>query len=352
VDQAVYFHAWAKIALESMREGEPGNWRAGHALVLTGPAGCGKSRLQENVITALLGSRQADPQKFLFGGDDFNGDVFCAEHLCLGEVPLPSQRTVDRTALAEKIKQVVANGAQRMRLMRTEPWTVYPFWRLTISLNDDPDKLRSLPLITSDFGDKVLIFHCNRVPLPMPTVSLAERKAFTDAMAAEVPGYAWWLLNVFEIPEELQFYPDGRDATRFGFREFHHPIIKGGLWDETPAAELMGLMDMAEFEVDGQRVRLWDLPSWAPVVAGQAGPGYVRGALWHERAEVLQGLLTGDGGYVCSVSKMAASLFRHSRCSTLLGRLAAEESLELRVQRGNTRHAKGWKIARPAGLAR
>lgn len=339
VDQSVFFYAWCKVALESLMRGKPGSWRAGHAMILAGPAGCGKSRLQENVITPLLGGRFADPQKFLFGTDEFNADVFAAEHLSMGEVPLPSQKTVDRTALAERIKQVVANAAQRMRLMRTEPWTVFPYWRLTISVNDDPDKLRSLPLITSDFADKVLIFHCAHRPLPLPTRSPEEQEVFRETLKGELPAFAHWLLNDFVIPKELEVYGDGRDATRFGFREWHHPIIKGGLFDDTPGAELMGLIDMATFEGDDgmKGLKLWDLPSWSKVEG-----------VWHERAEHLQMLLTGDGGYRSSVVVLAKRLFAHSRCSMLLSRLAAEPSLELRIQKADTRHAKGWKIARPS----
>ena len=338
VDQSVYFHAWAKIALESLMRGKPGCWRAGHAMILAGPAGCGKSRLQENVITPLLGGRFADPQKFLFGTDEFNADVFAAEHLSMGEVPLPSQKTVDRTALAERIKQVVANSAQRMRLMRTEPWTVFPYWRLTISVNDDPDKLRSLPLITQDFGDKVLIFHCAHRPLPMPTRTPEEQEAFRDQLKAELPGYAHWLLNEFVIPPELEVYPNGKDATRFGFREWHHPIIKGGLFDDTPAAELMQLIDMATFNTDKEDgLKLWAVPSWSKV-----------DGVFHDRAERLQMILTGEeAGVHSSVVVLAKRLFSHSRCSAMLSRLASEPSLELRVAKADTRHAKGWKVARP-----
>lgn len=349
IDQTPWFHSWCKVALESLMQGQPGHWRAGHAMILTGPAGCGKNRIQENLITPLLGGRYANPTKFLFDGDEFNGDVFAAEHLLLGEVPLPSQKSVDRNALAERIKQVVANSAQRMRLMRTEPWTVFPYWRLTISINDDPDKLRSLPLITSDFGDKVLIFHCASAPLPLlKGDSIPEQRLFRDTIAAEVPAYAQWLLNEWQVPEHLTMYDNGRSATRFGFREFHHPVIKGELFDDTPAAQLLTLIDLAEFTdvkgddfMSGPR-KLWQVPSAVDIEGRDAG------LLWHERAETLQQLLTGEGGCVSSVANLAKKLFQHNACSRLLGRLAADEVIgQERVAKADTRHWKGWRIARP-----
>jgi len=343
VDQTPWFYSWCKVALESLMRGQPGHWRAGHAVILTGPAGCGKNRIQEQVITPLLGGRAADPQKFLFDADEFNGDVFAAEHLMLSEVPVPSQRTVDRTQLAERIKQVVANPAQRARLMRAEPCTLSPYWRLTISVNDDPDKLRSLPLITSDFGDKVLIFHCKRAPLPIIEWDSEEsQRAFRDACTAEISAFAHWLLNEWEIPESLMTYEDGRPATRFGFREWHHPVIKGDLFADTPAAQLMQLIDDATFhslEWEGGR-KLWEMPC--------RGPRPDEARFWHDSAEELQLLLTGEKDYRCSVSSLAKKLFQHNQCGRMLGRLAAEDGIaDVRVMKRDTRFWKGWKIGPP-----
>lgn len=360
IDQSPYFHAWCKVSAEAIRYGEPGNWRAGHAIILAGPRGCGKNRLQEQVITPLLGGygRYADPGKFLFEADEFNGDVFSAEHLMLSEIPMPSQRTVDRTSLAEKIKQIVANPAQRMRLMRTEPCSVSPFWRLTISVNDDPDKLRSLPLITQDFGDKVLLLHCVKGPIPLIERNTIEaQKHFREVMAAELPGYLYWLLNEFEIPEAMLKYEDGTDATRFGFKEYHAPCIKEELFNDTPAAQLLSLIDSAVFTrgagapyddepseaVNG--ARLWDLVGDKEVVNTVTG---VRLKLWQGKAETLQMLLTNEGGYTCNVATMAKKLFQHNKCSSLLGRLYADEQFkDERVSKGDTNRWKGWIIGPP-----
>lgn len=346
-DQTPWFWSWCKIADDALRNGEPGHWRQGHALILAGPAGCGKNRIQENVITPLLGGREADPTKMLFDGDEFNGDAFAAEHLLLSEVPTPSQRTVDRTLLAERIKRTVAQSLQRMRLMRVEPWTVFPFWRLTISVNDDPDKLRSLPTITPDFEDKVLIFHCLHVPLPMPTTTIAEQRAFRERLKAQMPAFVWWLQNEWEVPEDLKTYQDGRDATRFGFREFHSPVVRGGLYEETPGAELLALIDQArfstigEFAEDGERVDLWDVPSWKS------------GRVWNERALTLQQLLCGQWpGWRSTVEDLAKAFFRHNNAARVLARLAEDEKHRRgRVTRCDERNMRGWLIRPPGNAA-
>jgi hypothetical protein len=345
IDQTDFFYSWCKVAYLALRDGRPGRRRPGHALIIAGPGGSGKSFLQNHIVTPILGGREADPLKFLFGSDDFNGDAFAAEHLCLAEVP-SSQKSIDRFALAETIKQIVANPLQRMRLMRTEPWSVHPFWRLTITLNDEPDKLRSLPTITEDYGDKVLIFHGKRFPMPMPTNTDEERIAFAEQVASELPAFIHWLVNEWEIPGGLLRYDDGRDATRFGFREYHHPIVRDGLFDETPQAELLMLIDTAEFTNEGRGgLKLWDLPSDRGHNAG------IEGKVWHGRALVLERILKGEGGYQCTVDTQVRELLRHNRLTTLLQRLNAHPDLGKgqRVDKAKTRDWQGWLIGRPTG---
>lgn len=351
IDQTPWFHCWCKVAIEALMRGKPGQWRAGHAMILLGPVGCGKNRLQENLITPLLGGRQANPKKFLFDGDEFNADVYRAEHLCMGEIPLPSQKMVDRTNLSERIKETVANAEQRMRLMRTEPSSVYPYWRLTISGNDDPDKLRNLPPLTGDYADKVLVFHCRRAPLPcFKSDSPEDQAAWRELILSEIPAYAHWLIHEFSIPDELLKYGDGRCATRFGFREFHHPVIKSAFYEDSPGAELLALIDAARFTgldkvdlVKREDVALWELPSNAP------NEGILQGLMWWERALKLQQLLTGETEYASSVATMAKKFFQHNNITRTLHRLGEDEKNgDQRVTKGDTRDWRGWKItARP-----
>lgn len=345
--QKDYMYAWLKVGAESVMLGTPGDWRPGHAIVLAGPKGSGKGFAQEFLVKPLFGGRMADPTKMLFGLDEFNADSFAAELLVLAEVPMPSQKMNDRTAFGEKIKQVVANTLQRMRLMRTEPWTVYPFWRLLISLNDHPDKLRNLPLITDDIADKIIILHVARAAMPMPTRTLGERAAFRDAVAAEMPHFLHWLLNDFVIPEDLLKYENGEDATRFGFREFHHPIIKSALFEDTADAQFLALIDLAEFTgADfGKPKKLWQLPHGKYNATKDADKGY--GSVWHQGANVLQQLLTGETDYGCSVATMAKKMFAHNSCARMLGRLEKDEQTMHRVEKGDVTAWRGWKIAHP-----
>ena len=70
---------------------------------------------------------------------------------------------------------------------------------------------------------------------------------------------------------------------------------------------------------------------------------------WHGKAETLQMLLTGEGGCHCNVATMAKKLFQHNKCSTLLGRLFADEHFrDIRVTKKDTSAWKGWLIVPPS----
>lgn len=352
IDQTPWFYAWLKVAYQSLVDGGPGNFQNGHAIIFAGPNGSAKGRLQHQIITGLLGGRSANAGPYLFSStESFNGDLFEGEHLCVEEVPAPSQKMSDRVLLSEKIKQIVANDIQRLRRMREDPLTVSPYWRMSISINDDPDKMRSLPLITPDFSDKVLMFYVSKQePLPMPTHTLDERRAFREAIANEMPAFAYWLMHEFEIPADLLKYPDGSDATRFGFKEFQHPMLVQELFEDTPHAELMMLIDTAEFQrstkhfdpdSEDEKLKLWQLESWV-----QKTNKKTEGLWWGGSLELEQ-ILKGEAGVQSSVAAAAKKLFAHNACSRLLSRLAKDRDTEQRVSKGDTKTAKGWKISRP-----
>jgi hypothetical protein len=108
--------------------------------------------------------------------------MFSAEHLMM-EDPASSTKTVDRVYFGEMLKQLVVNDTQRLHRKREDAMVVSPFFRTSISINDDPDKMRVLPLLTPDMKDKVNLFLVSSRPLPMPTTTLDERAEFRRVIA-------------------------------------------------------------------------------------------------------------------------------------------------------------------------
>lgn len=370
IDQTPWFWSLCKCWYRAFVQGSPEGWKQSHAVVFTGTHGCGKNLVQELILTPLIGGRFADPLKFLMDEDQFNGDMM-VEHWMLSEIP-SSQRTEDRVKFAERIKQIVANRTMRARLMRSEPSTIQPFVRLSISVNDDADTLRSLPVVSDGYGDKIIIFHCRKRKLPIlgdrdlkvaaegdddgwgedDDDSFEREREIRRVIAAEMSGFVHWLKHTWKIPDELVKPENENDnPTRFGFRSFHHPVIKQQLFDETPAAQLLRLIDMAEFRethTDEAPRKLWELEephNHKPLDSKNR---------WWGTAEYLQQLLTGETDLVCSVVAMGKKLFDKNKREAMLTKLAADEELGGAMGRvykddkaTRTRLWRGWWISAP-----
>ena len=354
VDQTVYFHSWMRVAYSSLMNGKPGSFKPGQVLVLAGPVNSGKSRLQVMIITPMLGGRSGDPTAYLMGEDGFNKDLVGSAHWQMEELPSSSWGASDKSKLSENLKRAAVNADKRMRLMRTDPRTVQPFVRVSLTINDDPDKMRAFPPLTPDFADKVIMLKVTKKPMPMPTETEADQEAFNAQVAAELPAYAWWLMNEFEIPEALKIDPStGERQTRFGFCSYHDPELVSQLQDDLPSTQLLRLIDLAWFEPKlGAKCRLWDL-KWPLNTSGhkERGGAWVNAPdVWRGGADDLEALLCGQNEDVTSsVAKAALRLLGKGGIPTMLSRL--KEDRFDRVAKADRGDSRGWAIAAPANAA-
>ena len=154
-DQRPYLYGWLKIGIEALRQGKT---RPGQALCFAGEADSGKSLVQ-GIITELLGGRAAKPYQFMTGGTDFNSDVFEAEHLMLDDESASTEIRA-RRAFGAQLKQITASRDQRCHAKHRAGVILTPFWRLTISVNDEPENLMVLPPIDSRAAQ---VFFCKFV---------------------------------------------------------------------------------------------------------------------------------------------------------------------------------------------
>ncbi len=230
---SVRFSCWLKIAYEALRAGQR---RPGQALILIGPPDCGKSRIQHQIITAILAGRAADPKSFFFGRTDFNAELVGAEHLLIEEVPSSSKHE-ERLFFGERIKEIVANDTARLHKKNRDAVTVSPFWRLSISLNDNREKLRCLPPLSDDLAEKIIMLTVR--PAPEFWERFADepdpRSAFREAIAAEMPAYAHYLLSL-AIPPELL-------ARRYGVASFIPEELGDDIFEGEPEHHLLLLIN-------------------------------------------------------------------------------------------------------------
>ena len=229
-DQLFYWHAWLKMGFEALAAGKR---KPGQAMILVGPAECGKSLLQD-IITAVLGGREGKPYKFMTDATRFNSNLAGTEHLRIGDEN-PHTDIRARRNFGAQLKNITVEESHQVEAKYRDALTLRPFWRLSISLNNEPENLLVLPPLDEHIMDKMIILKCTRREMPMPTATLEERGAFWQQLVDELPAYLDWLSD-FEIPAHLV-------SQRFGVQAFLHPAIKSELLTFEPPMVLLDLID-------------------------------------------------------------------------------------------------------------
>lgn len=313
--QRDYLLGWWKQAVEAVRSGQV---TASQMLTLAGPPGSGKSLTQE-LITATLGGRSAKPYLSMCGRTDFNADLFRAEHLVIDDEA--ENITIEkRRHFAASIKAICVNPEQHCHGKNKDGLTLTPVWRLSCSVNDDPERLQVLPPLDNDVADKIIILKVKAGAMPMPSGTPAARAAFWARLVGELPHFLAYLRS-WEIPAELR-------ADRYGMRHYHHPEVVEVLVNGAPEVRLQGLIDADYFRYPA------DLA------------GTCQREPWDAKAEEIERHLQRDDG---PVARQAGQLLRHhSHCGTYLGRLYKHQAGELgRISRRLVNGDTVWTIQPP-----
>ena len=146
-----------------------------------------------------------------------------------------------RRNIGVKIKEITANETQRCHFKYRSGITLRPFWRLTISLNDEPENLMILPPWDDSIEDKVIILKAESHEMGMPTATNDERATFWNALIDCLPAFVDFLFN-WEIPERLS-------SHRYGVTHFQHPGILEALGALAPEARFIELIDAEIFKL-------------------------------------------------------------------------------------------------------
>jgi hypothetical protein len=170
----------------------------GQAQVFIGPKNTGKTFIQEQVITAILGGREAEPYAYLSGDTRFCDDVMEAEHLKCSDAG--SRNADTRQIIASKLKELLYNTVRRAEGKNAKAVSVAGSSRLTISVNTDPEDLKMLPLSTDSIRDKMATFW---VKNPGCFPAFEDRAKYLAIIRSERPAFIQYLLD-FPIPKELQ----------------------------------------------------------------------------------------------------------------------------------------------------
>jgi hypothetical protein len=307
LDQRPYFYGWIKNALDSFCQRR---WKASQLLALAGAAKSGKS-LTQNLLTAMFGGRCAKPYQFMMGQTQFNSHMFGAEHLML-EDEAESVDIRSRRHFAANIKTILAGRDQNCHAKNREALILQPIWRMSLSLNDDPERLLVLPPFDTDVKDKIIALKVSKVPMPMPTGTVETDSAFWEQLVSELPAFLNFI-DHYQVPAHLQ-------DSRYGILAYQHPEIVERIQETTPEMKLLELIDQA----------LWY--------------GHVCPETWEGTAGNLERELTDDNS---QVSYEARRLLNWNQATgTYLARLrdSVAEHARGRVQ-SRTLHGRTiWKI--------
>lgn len=230
-DNVKIFYAWIKSALRSFYAGPP--FRPGQMLAIAGPAGCGKSLLQ-NLITEMLGGRAAKPYRYLTGETAFNSDLLQCEHLMV-EDEAASYDLRTRRHFGSQLKNMIVNEVQSLHRKGRDALSVTPFWRITITLNDEPENLMVLPPFDESLKDKIILLRASIPKFPYAADDMAKRKEFRERLSSELPAFLRWLQS-YRIPQNWI-------NQRFGVSAFHDPDLLTELEDLSPEVKLLSLID-------------------------------------------------------------------------------------------------------------
>lgn len=234
-EQLPYVFSWLKTALEDYRTGDPDAWRSSHLLCLVGPAAAGKSFFQ-TLFTELMGGGDAPPNDMLKGNDagKFNQDLANSPHWRMEDCQ-PIHKLSLRIAYSENVKHHCVTKMLSAHAKGRDKIQLPTFRRITISLNQEPEPMTNLPLLTESIRDKLLILQCSKTEL-LGNDYAANLARFRLEMAA----FRHWLLNVYRIPSELR-----EGGERMGFRHYVNPGIEELMEDTNPSKrfnELLGLI--------------------------------------------------------------------------------------------------------------
>lgn len=308
--QLPYLLGWMKFGYESL----VGVRRIGQALILVGEADSGKS-LTQKIITLLLGGRVGRPYSYMSGKTDFNYDLFGCEHLAIEDQKASTDYRT-RKQFGTALKDIVTVTEQRCHRKFADPITLAPFWRLSISLNDEPESLCVLPPLDKSIEDKVILLQANLRPMPMPTITTADYERFWSTLVSELPAFIHFLTNEWTMPAHLL---SGAGASRFGMAHYHNPLV---------------LQLINELEDEFKMLQLLDIVLWT-----DGKREVTETAEWFERK------LLGNGSPVKQEANRV--LWFAQACGKYFDRLS--KKYPHRVEKRRTKNHNLWTVRAPSG---
>ena len=131
-----------------------------------------------------------------------------------------------RRHFAANIKTILTGRDQNCHAKHREALILNPLWRMSLSLNDDPERLQVLPPLDIDVRDKIIVLKVIKARMTMSTGSPELDARFWNQLMLEMPAFLHHL-EQWQVPNELA-------DSRYGITPYQHPEIVEKLEQTTP----------------------------------------------------------------------------------------------------------------------
>ncbi len=189
----------------------------------------------------MLGGRVSSPYAYMSGKTDFNSEIFGCEHGLIGDQNHATDMR-SRRSFGAAIKELVVNKEQHIHGKGKVGITLYPFLRLTLTLNNNPEALLVLPPLDSDVKDKIILLQARPVEFPFPSDDFRDSQSYFAALCRELPAFLFGLRK-WRIPESIA-------DQRYGVVSFHDPELVEHVDELSPEFKLWQTIEQAIFDND------------------------------------------------------------------------------------------------------
>ena len=219
---------------------------SGHAVIIVGVAGRGKTLLSQFIMGELMGGAE-DASEFLSAKTNFNKSLSEAPVWAVDDT-VSATNFADHRKFVEMLKRLVANPRVGVEAKFADRVSIPWFGRIIITLNEDPNSLSMIPNLESSNRDKLMAFR----------IGDAARHEFmsNDKQEAlirkELPHFAKWLLEY-----EPSIGVVGN--ARYGVRSYFHPLIENSARDSSTRQGSTELLDifLKYFKESNPRTDYW-----------------------------------------------------------------------------------------------
>ena len=184
-EQTPYVYAWLQWAYLCY---ETRTLAPGQLFVMVGPQNCGKTLVQERIISRLLGSNTARPLDYLMGKTEFNADLIANASWGMSD-EISDMNWQQRKILTEGCKEAMVNTEKRLRGLYNNPCVVDMVPRISCAINWS--SLEALPLFEEGMSDKMILFKVEKSSR-LPTAE-EPREEFGAKIDDALPGFAYFL---------------------------------------------------------------------------------------------------------------------------------------------------------------